>query len=101
MNHDAKYTGGIFRRRPSTASTSSRLSVQSSRSTGSTSCPTSPRHSKYLPPIASSASLNSALNPTSSNINYSSESSRLHRSSSSYSNNYKQQRSGYGSYTGW
>lgn len=98
MNHDAKHTGGIFRRRPSTASTSSRLSVQS-RSTQSMSCPTSPRHAKYLPANASSTSLNTVLNPTSSNMHGGNESSRLCRSSSSYSNNTKQ-RPGYNSYTG-
>lgn len=98
MNHDAKNTGGIFRRRPSSASTSSRLSVQSRSNSGTISCPTSPRHQKQLPPTASSTSLNSVLNPTTSyNIN-NTECSRLHRSSSNYSN-YNKQRSGYYAYT--
>jgi hypothetical protein len=86
MNHDAKHTSGIFRRRPSTSSTttsSSRLAVTSrAPSSGSLSCPTSPR--KQLPPVGSSTSLNTVLNPTSSTMHECS--SRLQRSSSNYSN---------------
>lgn len=110
MNHDAKNTGGIFgrRRTPSTASISSgRLSVQSR--SGSSSCPTSPRHTpKLLPPTPSSASnLNNILAPTSSNMcsshppHSSSDYRHLQRSSSNYSNGSFKQRSGYyNNYTG-
>lgn len=99
MNHDAKYTGGIFRRRPSSASTtSSRLSAQSSRP-GSTSCPTSPRHSKHLPAIASistsSTNLNDVLTATTSN--YYDGPRHLHRSPSA---NYNYRQNSNYSYTG-
>lgn len=100
MNHDAKHSGGIFRRRPSTASTSSRLSIQSGRS-GSASCPTSPRHSKHLPAISSisssSANLNEVLTATTSH--YYDGPRHLHRSPSANTYNYRQQSSGH-SYTG-
>lgn len=100
MNHDAKYTGGIFRRRPSSASTSSRLSIQSGRS-GSVSCPTSPRHSKHLPAITSisnsSANLNDVFTATTSN--YYDGPRHLHRSPSNpWQTNYRQSSSV--SYTG-
>lgn len=101
MNHEAKFSGGIFgrRRTPSVASSSSRLSIQSSRS-GSASCPTSPRHQpKQLPPTPSTNNLN---NITPSNISSALAESRLHRSSSTtnYSNGNYKYRSGYPSYTG-
>lgn len=106
MNHEAKYSGGIFgrRRTPSVASSSSRLNIQSSRS-GSLSCPTSPRHQpKQLPPTPSTTNLNNFSVPTSSNISNALANSRLHRSSSqsNYNNNssYKQRSSGYCAYTG-
>lgn len=103
MNHDAKHTGGIFRRRPSSSSTTgSRLSIQSGRS-GSVSCPTSPRHTKHLPAIPasiSSANFNDVLTSTTSRFN---DGPRLHRSPSAASTyNYRQQSSaGLNSYTGW
>lgn len=106
MNHDAKQTGGIFSRRrtPSTASVSStgRLSVQSR--SGSTSCPTSPRHTpKILPPTPSSSNLQSISAPTQSNLQRAADSLdyryHLQRSSSNYSNNSFKQRSGYYPYT--
>jgi hypothetical protein len=101
MNHDAKYSGGIFgrRRTPSVASSSSRLSIQSSRS-GSLSCPTSPRHQpKQLPPTPSTTNLNHI---SSSNISSALAQSRLQRSSSTsnYNNSSHKYRSGYSAYTG-
>lgn len=95
MNHDAKHSGGIFRRRPSTASTSSRLSIQSGHSgySGSVSCPVSPRHQKHLPtvPILSSSQLNEVLSSTSANFR---DGTRLHRSPSANTTyNYRQQSS--------
>ena len=109
MNHEAKFSSGIFgrRRTPSVASTSSsRLSIQSR--SGSSSCPTSPRRTpKQLPPTPSTTNLNTIFAPTSSNICGTFGESRLHRSSSTtstYSNGgggvYSRQRSGYLSYTG-
>lgn len=100
MNHDAKYSGGIFRRRPSTASTSSRLSIQSGRS-GSVSCPTSPRHSKHLPAIASISSSSTNLNDvlTATTSQFYDGPRHLHRSPSANTYNYRQQSSSY-SYTG-
>jgi hypothetical protein len=109
MNHDAKFSGGIFgrRRTPSqTSINSGRLSVQSRN--GSVSCPTSPRHTpKLLPPTPSTSNLNSILAPTSSNFHDPSDRRHhLHRSSSSASNysngngSYNKQRSGYCTYTG-
>lgn len=92
MNHDAKYTGGIFRRRPSSASNSSRLSIQSGHS-GSVSCPVSPRHQKHLPavPMLSSSQLNEVLSSTSANFR---DGTRLHRSPSATTTyNYRQQSS--------
>lgn len=100
MNHDAKFTGGIFRRRPSTASTSSRLSVQSGPS-GSVSCPVSPRHTKHLPavPTFSSAHFHDVLTSTTSN-NFQ-DRTRIHRSpSASNTYNYRPQSSNLYSYTG-
>lgn len=105
MNHDAKHSGGIFRRRPSSASNNgSRLSVQSGHS-GSLSCPTSPRHQKHLPvvPTASSISstnLNDVLNSTASNY-HRDGTPRLHRSPSANTYNYRQNSTaGLYSYTG-
>lgn len=101
MNHDAKMSSGIFgRRRPSSASTSGRLSIQSG-SSGSISCPVSPRHSKHLPavPPISSAHFCDVHNSTTSNFR---DGTRLHRSpSASNTYNYRQQSSGnLYSYTG-
>jgi hypothetical protein len=91
MNHDAKYTGGIFRRRPSTASQSSRLGIQPHAS-GSVSCPVSPRHAKYLPvvPSMSSAHFHEVLNSSTSNYH---DGTRLHRSPSANTYNHRQQSS--------
>lgn len=92
MNHDAKYTGGIFRnKRPSTASTSSgRLCVQQSRN-GSYSCPSSPR--KVLPALPVTLSnMNSSLHDvvTSSSSGFR-DGPRIHRSpSASTYNGYRQ-----------
>lgn len=102
MNHDAKYSGGIFHRRPSTASANSRLFVQSSRS-GSISCPTSPRHSRHLPAISSSSLpstyLNDVLTATAANARDVTP-ARLFRSPSASSHyNYRQNSNLY-SYTG-
>lgn len=106
MNHDAKQPSGIFSRRrtPSTASVSSgRLSIQSR--SGSSSCPTSPRHTpKILPPTPSTSNLHSILAPTSSNYRHSNADTfehrhHLQRSSSNYSNGSYKQRGGYLNYT--
>lgn len=101
MNHDAKFTGGIFRRRPSTASTSSRLSIQSGHSgSGSLSCPTSPRHQKHLPvvPSMSTTHLNDVL--SSSITNYRDGPRHLHRSPSANYNYRQQSSSNLYNYTG-
>ncbi|CAO1432464.1 unnamed protein product, partial [Diamesa serratosioi] len=84
MNHDAKNTIGIFRRRPSSSpSSNGRLSV--SPSSRSVSCPTSPRHSKHNHASASisTTNLNDVLISGSANI--AGHSSRLYRSPSSIS----------------
>lgn len=91
MNHDAKSSGGIFsRRRPSSASTSSRLSIQQSNRSGSLSCPTSPRHSKHLPAInsISSTHLNDVL--TTASTSHQDGQRHLHRSPSATTYNYRQ-----------
>lgn len=102
MNHDAKHTSGIFRRRPSTSSNSSRLGIQPSYSGGSISCPVSPRHTKHLPVVPtlpSSQYFNDVLSSTSPNFR---DGPRIHRSpSASNTYNYRQQSSGnLYSYTG-
>lgn len=107
MNHDAKQPSGIFSRRrtPSTASVSAsgRLSVQSR--SGSSSCPTSPRHTpKILPPTPSTSNLNSILAQTSTTYRHSNADAfehrhHLQRSSSNYSNGSYKQRGGYLNYT--
>lgn len=101
MNHDAKQSGGIFRRRPSSSgSTSSRLSIQSGHS-GSVSCPVSPRHTKHLPvvPSLSSVHFNEVLAASTSSYR---DGTRIHRSpSASNTYNHRQQSSGnLYSYTG-
>lgn len=97
MNHDAKHPGGIFRRRPSSASTSSRLSIQSGNS-GSISCPTSPRHQKHLPviPSLSTTHLTDVLSSTS---NFRDGPRHLLHRSPSASTTYNRQQSSH-SYTG-
>lgn len=104
MNHDAKHSGGIFRRRPSSASTGSRLSIQSGRS-GSASCPTSPRHTKHLPvvPSISSTQLNDVLTSSTPNFHDGNATRLLHRSpSANPTYNYRQPSStNLYSYTGW
>lgn len=102
MNHDAKMSGGIFgRRRPSSASTNSRLSIQSSPQSGSVSCPVSPRHTKHLPAVPPLSSAHFSDMHTSTTSNYR-DGTRLHRSpSASTTYNYRQQsNSNLYSYTG-
>lgn len=99
MNHDQKYTGGIFRRRPSSASTSgSRLSINSQ--SGSASCPTSPR--KHLPVVGlSSANFNEALTSSSHNFHDGPRYHHgLHRSPSANTTYNYRQNSSYTPYTG-
>jgi hypothetical protein len=98
MNHDAKYSGGIFRKRPSTASTSSgRMSLQPSRN-GSLSCPASPRkHLPALPVTLSDMSFHDVHTISSSYR----DGPRIHRSPSATTyNGYSSRQYGQFSYTG-
>lgn len=99
MNHDAKYSGGIFRKRPVTPSTSTgrMTSLQSSRN-GSLSCPSSPRkHLPALPVTLSDMSFHDVHTMSSSFR----DGPRIHRSPSANTyNGYSSRQYGQFSYTG-
>lgn len=105
MNHDAKYSGGIFRKRPSTASiastststSSGRLCLQQNRN-GSLSCPASPRkHLPALPVTISDTSLHDCIT-TSTSFR---DGPRIHRSPSANTyNSYGSRHHGQFNYTG-